>query len=240
MDDLDYCRDTETQDWGDLYQETQLTDNNQIHTSPSVNFDEVLIDPIEIGFLPKGYWRPGSQNLNFLKSNYFQRRPTRTITFDLKLWNSLRITRKFPNLYSEIGVLWITPQIFKVNKGIFGKFVNIRHPTSSLYNSSGCFSTHGFEEVRMSSISELVSSSSIFDVDEINVRLYRHKNGTFNVDSNTSDLSKCKWEKKKSEKSQNDLLVEEEAKTSNSLNTSSINTDISLDLKNPDTSFDFN
>jgi hypothetical protein len=112
------------------------------------------------------------------------------LRFEHKLWNALALTTRDPRLYMFIGVKWVTPMVLKVNRDVFGRFINVTRPAAALYNNQGSFMTHGFVEVPLKNVTT-ISAEDAFDVDESIVRLFRHGTDSFTMRSDREHVMTC-------------------------------------------------
>lgn len=164
----------------------------------SVNFfngKKIMINPKELGFLPKYFWKNLELELGQIIDQFFKIRSTKRLRFEYKLWNALAITKVYPDLYDVIGVLWVSEVIIKVNRTIFGSLIKVASPAAALFNHSGSFATHGFLEISLRQVKGYVPENVVDDVDESIVRLYIHSTNSFTLRSSENDISNCKWVK---------------------------------------------
>jgi hypothetical protein len=136
---------------------------------------------------------PGVMKLTSAISDFFSARSSRILRFECKLWNALTLTRADPALYRYIGVAWITRDILKVNREVFGQFINVTRPAAALYNNQGSFATHGFREVALSDVKQLVADEELEDVEESVVRLFQHLTPLFNAYSRPEEVMACRY-----------------------------------------------
>jgi hypothetical protein len=152
-----------------------------------------LINPIELGFIPVGHWLPGLMNLTSAIGDFFSARSSRILRFECKLWNALALTRADRALYPYVGVVWITHGILKVNRDVFGQFINVTRPAAALYNKQGSFATHGFKEVGLKDVKQFVPADELDDVEESVVRLFHHLTPLFNAYSRPEEVMACRY-----------------------------------------------
>jgi len=177
-------------------QEDQYCDHietipHQFSSNDGINQSRIILNPFLFGFLPKERAENRAITLEEVIKKHFLVRSTKRVRFEHKLWNALCITKKYPNLFSIFGVMWISKTVIKVNKTMFANVLGITRPTAALFNVQGSFPSHGFEEVEPS---ELRSQGiDIGDADGINVRLIRHTSGQFTSESGIDALSICRW-----------------------------------------------
>jgi hypothetical protein len=156
-----------------------------------VRFTEYRFDPTDLGFIPPGRWKSGDVKLGDVSEDFFKARSSKILRFEHKLWNALALTTRDPRLYVFIGVKWVTPFVLKVNRNVFGRFLNVTRPAAALYNSQGSFMTHGFIEVSLKDVLT-ISDEDAFDVDESVVRLFRHGADCFTMRSDREHVMMCR------------------------------------------------
>lgn len=149
----------------------------------AIQKDETFIHPIDYDFRPKEEWEDKKLSLSYIEENHFKVRSSRKLHFEHKLWNALMITKLRPELFPIIGVKWVTSEVIKIDKDIFGRLLGLTRPTAALFNPQGSLASHGFVEVDIDEKDEPGKS----------VRYVRHKQGTFNSTSGPEELSNCKW-----------------------------------------------
>jgi hypothetical protein len=138
-------------------------------------FQDYIIRPTQLGFIPAGQWTPGAIRLSAVVAGFFRARASRKVRFEHKLWNALALTSMDPMLYELVGVVWITRTVLKVNRDAFGAFINITRPAAALYNSQGYFAAHGFRELPARQLRGMAVPEDLMDVDESLVRLFEHE-----------------------------------------------------------------
>jgi hypothetical protein len=154
---------------------------------------DYLINPVALGFVPAGHWLPGNVRFSLVAVEFFKARSSRTLRFEHKLWNALALTKSDPGLYTWIGVKWLTPTVLKVNRDVFGQFINVTRPAAALYNRQGSLATHGFHEVSLRDVQDSADSDDLSDVDESVVRLFQHMTPLFNVYSTDAQVLCCRY-----------------------------------------------
>jgi hypothetical protein len=154
---------------------------------------DYLINPVALGFVPAGHWLPGEVRLSVVTAEFFRARSSRVLRFEHKLWNALALTKSDPVLYAEVGVMWLTPTVLKVNRDVFGHFINVTRPAAALYNMQGSFATHGFHEVSLRDVQEIAAPENLSDVDESIVRLFEHMTPLFNLYSTDAQVLCCRY-----------------------------------------------
>jgi hypothetical protein len=125
-------------------------------------------------------------------ADFFRARSSRVVRFEHKLWNALALTKSDPKLYDFVGVIWLTRSVLKVNRDVFGGFINVTRPAAALYNAQGSFATHGFREVPLRDV-QGVTPEEVSDVDESVVRLFEHITPLFNVYSTDAQVLCCRY-----------------------------------------------
>jgi hypothetical protein len=161
--------------------------------SPCAFLHDYIISPVELGFIPAGQWAPGPASLSAVIAGFFSARSSRTLRFEHKLWNALALTKTDALLYDFVGVMWLTRTVFKVNRDVFGSFINVTRPAAALYNNQGSFATHGFREVRLQKLIGCVDPDDLRDVDESIVRLFEHTTPLFNMCSTDGQVLRCRY-----------------------------------------------
>ena len=162
-------------------------------TSRIEDHSRILLDPIELRFIPADQWTKGKVSLDHLKKDFFCARSSKCLRFEYKLWNALQITKHYPYLFKEIGVRWIAKSYIMVHRDIFGHLLQVTRPSAALFSSCGMFMTHGFREIMLSEVRNTIDPREITAIDESIVRLFAHKANDFNEDSGAADIVKIKW-----------------------------------------------
>jgi hypothetical protein len=152
-----------------------------------------VFDPVELGFIPVGHWMPGPMTLKTAMTEFFTVRSSRILRFECKLWNALALVREDPELYRYVGVAWISRTVLKVNRDVFGRFINVTRPAAALYNNQGSFATHGFKEIALSEVEGVVPAEQLSDVEESVVRLFTHLTPLFNAYSRPDEVMSCRY-----------------------------------------------
>lgn len=155
---------------------------------------EEIIDPIFLGFIPTGAWLQKYVSIAYLKSTYFSRKNNIKRRFEHKLWNALQITKAFPKFVDQIGVIWVTNNVFKVYKNVFANLLNITAVNGGLFHKQGNFPRHGFlplseQEAKM----ENIPPNFMVDVDFHDILLLYHKERQFTMSSSEDSITTCKW-----------------------------------------------
>ena len=147
---------------------------NPIQPKKSGNdiFENIMINPMELGFVPKTEWNRKTFSLIELKKNYFTKRKGVSSKFEYKLYNSLLITRKYPDLYNFIGTIWVSSSIMKIDSNIFGNLLGIHCVQGGLFHKQGNFIRNGFNNVILSCFPNLIQNPLCKDVDDHNIRLF--------------------------------------------------------------------
>ena len=158
---------------------------------------DITINPIELNFLPKEFWLTPQTTIKQVIQTFFKARSTKNLRFEHKLWNALILSTHYPELISVLGIYWISIDILKVNRDIFGALINVTKPAAALFNSQGSFLTHGFVEVSKEEALKIhmIKEELVDDVDESVVRLFRHSAGLLKANSHKGDLVTCRWNK---------------------------------------------
>jgi hypothetical protein len=135
--------------------------------------------------------------LGDVAEDFFKARSSKILRFEHKLWNALALTTRDPQLYPFIGVKWVTPMVLKVNRDVFGRFLNVTRPAAALYNAQGSFMTHGFVEVSLKDVVN-ISDEDAFDVEESIVRLFQHSTDWFNMRSDKEHVMMFRHSRRRS------------------------------------------
>jgi hypothetical protein len=161
--------------------------------SPIESLVSHFVNPVDLGFVPAGHWLPGLVSLSVLVTDFFSARSSRILRFEHKLWNALALTKSDPDLYEFVGVIWLTRTVLKVNRDVFGRFINVTKPAAALYNGQGSFATHGFREVCRMDVEGMVAKEDVSDVDGSVVRLFEHMSSLFHVYSTDEQVLCCRY-----------------------------------------------
>ncbi|OHT16084.1 hypothetical protein TRFO_42066 [Tritrichomonas foetus] len=167
-------------------------------SSLSGRFDplDLIVNPIELSFLPKEIWLVQNVPLRIVLQTFFKARSTKNLRFEHKLWNALSLTKNYPELVSIVGIYWVSHDVIKVHRDLFGSLINVTKPSAALFNNQGSFITHGFIEIsKQEALSFGVCSEWVEDVDEYCIRLFRHSSGLLKATSTRSDIYTCRWNK---------------------------------------------
>lgn len=146
------------------------------------------------GFYPKCHFTKDSYCFSELVNNFFHRKNNSNCRFSHKLFNALKIVEKNPNLFYLFGVKWITNNVFKVDKFIFGRLLGVTSIDGSLFHQQGNFRSHSFVELKKEEINQLRKvTDDLSDVDFIRVKVLKHQYGNFNKESDDVTVTNCKW-----------------------------------------------
>ena len=151
----------------------------------------LTVSPHDLGFLPSNYWLNLDSTFGDLVTKFFQRKNNANCRFPHKLYNALAIVDRTPEMYNLLGVKWVTDEIFKVDKLIFGRVLGISSIDGGLFHRQGNFPSHGFKELSQEELNELKATHDISDVDQDRIRLLHHP--LFNKQSKEESVNKCKW-----------------------------------------------
>lgn len=164
------------------------------------NYREALSDQSlvfktnQLGFLPANYWISPESTFGSLVTGFFQKKNNSNCRFTHKLFNGLLLVKNFPKMYPLIGLMWVTKDVFKVHKFIFGRLIGIQTIDGGLMHCQGNFPSHGFTEVTGEQFIKLKTQYKLDDVDQDVVRLMTHKSGNFTQDCTEDILQKIKWQ----------------------------------------------
>ena len=154
----------------------------------------MIVSPQELGFLPSSYWLNVDNTFGDLVMKFFQRKNNANCRFPHKLYNALAVVDQDPSLFSLFGVRWITEQIFKVDKLIFGRLLGITSIDGGLFHRQGNFPSHRFAELTVAEVDQLKTQYDLSDVDMDRVRLMYHKDGMFHRGADEDSVTRCKWQ----------------------------------------------
>jgi hypothetical protein len=166
---------------------------------PDDRFEEVLADtseivnPRQLGFIPVSAWLDQDMTFGQLVESFFQRKNCSQGRFSHKLFNALRLATAAPHLVRFIGVDWVTRDVIRVHKLVFGRLLKIKAIDGSLFHQQGNFPTYGFAELTEHDARNLCSSDLLLGIDYETVRLLRHSEGKFTKDSTGDDVEKEQW-----------------------------------------------
>jgi hypothetical protein len=153
----------------------------------------LIISPQSLGFLPSNYWMNLDSSVGDLVSTFFRRKNNANCRFPHKLYNALELVEHDRNFYNLLGVQWITNEIFKVDKLIFGRLLGIGSIDGGLFHRQGNFPSHGFAELSTTEFEDLRRNVDVSDIDHDRVRLLVHRGGSFSRTSNEDSVTSCKW-----------------------------------------------
>jgi hypothetical protein len=166
------------------------------------DFDRVLADPTltlnpcRLGFVPKLLWPDQEITFGALVRSFFQRRNVSVGRFSHKLFNALRISSECPGLRRHVGVEWVSPRVFRVDKGSFARLLHIKVVDGALFHRQGNFPSHGFVEVARSDVPVEVLRDGHPD----KVKFLTHGEGLFTKDTEGDAIDECRWFDLRSEK----------------------------------------
>jgi hypothetical protein len=109
------------------------------------------------------------------------------------LYNALALVESDPLFYHFVGVKWISDQVFKVDKLIFGRLLGITAIDGSLFHRQGNFPSHGFIEVASGDVDSMEKSCDLTDVDQDRVRLLFNTTKSFYRNCDENCLRGCKF-----------------------------------------------
>lgn len=155
---------------------------------------QAIIDPVNLGFIPRVQWNPGYLSVYSLQQSYFSRKNNINRRFEHKLWNALRITSQFPELTRYIGVCWVSDTVIKCYKNPFARLLSINCVDGGLFHKQGNFTRHGFLQLTDIEAKSQFNPRDIEDVDFRNVLLLYHKDGTFKANADEATICNCRWD----------------------------------------------
>jgi hypothetical protein len=126
-------------------------------------------------------------------TKFFQRRHFEIVRFPHKLFNALMIVDQTARFYPLFGVRWVTDQVLKVDKLVFGRLLGITAIDGALFHHQGTFPRNGFAELIGGDFDRLRAMHDVSDVDHDRVRLLYHRTNGFSRGSNEDEVSRCKW-----------------------------------------------
>ncbi|OHT11750.1 hypothetical protein TRFO_18731 [Tritrichomonas foetus] len=157
----------------------------------ALNDQQLTVSPQALGFLPSNYWLNLDSSFGELVTKFFQRKNNANCRFPHKLYNALAIVQQDPKMYNLLGVKWITDNVFKVDKLIFGRVLGISSIDGGLFHRQGNFPSHGFKELNATEIAEIKKTYDVSDVDQDRIRLMHHP--MFSKTSDEDSVNRCKW-----------------------------------------------
>ena len=160
--------------------------------------DNIILHPVSNGFMPKKFWeKMKNASFGWCLTNFFQKKNNLNARFCFKLYNALQISALYPELSKYIGVSWVTKQVIKVNKYVFGRLLGIKMVDNSFFHQQGNFPAHGFQEITHCDVKKYCPNINLDDVDYDAVRLFIHTNGTFHKGCKEEDILDYKFSKGK-------------------------------------------
>jgi hypothetical protein len=153
----------------------------------------ITIAPQSLGFLPSNYWLNVDVTFGELVNKFFQRKNNANCRFPHKLFNALELVQNDPHFYNLMGVQWVTNEVFKVDKLIFGRLLGITSIEGGLFHRQGNFPSHGFAELTQTEFDEVRATADLSDVDHDRIRLLVHSGRSFSKGSNEDAVTGCKW-----------------------------------------------
>lgn len=151
---------------------------------------EIVLDNEKFMFMPKKSWVSRTIRFNDMRDGHFQGKSSKRVRFEHKLWNALQITKYMPEMYRQIGVIWLNTRVIQVNRMVFGRLLRLGKATSALFNAQGSFPTHGFVELSVREI-ENMNVKSFGDCSDC--RFFHRPDGRFSVLSDETDLDACAY-----------------------------------------------
>ena len=142
--------------------------------------EELQLHPKQDGFIPKKFWdKNPTQSFGWCLANFFQKKNNSNARFLYKLYDALLLDTLYPELSPYIGVTWLSKNIIRVNKHIFGRFIGVKTVDNSLFHQQGNFPSHGFVEITSSEVQKVCPDINLEGVDFDKVRLLTHTPGIF-------------------------------------------------------------
>lgn len=151
------------------------------------------LNPVEVGFLPKGAWKNEPLPFGFLVVNFFRKRNSQHCKFPFKLYNALVLTDKHPLFFQFVGVRWVTETVFVVDKNIFAKLLGVRSIDGSLFHQQGNFPSHGFVELSFEEATDMAATTGIQPHEVSSLRFLRHNTSEFVRNRQELNLELVKW-----------------------------------------------
>jgi hypothetical protein len=139
----------------------------------------VVVNPVKLGFIPRGLWSDEEVPVGQVIESFFQRRSSVNGRFHHKLFNALRIVEEFPTLAGILGVSWATDKILRVDKMALARVLAITAIDGSLFHQQGNFPSHGFIELSQSEARELCPWEVLEGADFDRVRMLTRPDGVF-------------------------------------------------------------
>lgn len=175
--------------------ELNLNGQDSIEAFESAIHDQSLkLSPQQLGFLPSNYWLNLDSTFGDLVTKFFRRKNNHNCSFPIKLFNALLIVENKPDMFKLVGVKWITNNVFKVNKFMFGRLLGIKS-VDGLFYFHGSFESFGFVQLSLDEIDQIRVNhqNDIADVDNEVVRLMKHKVENFTKTSSEDSIKRIKW-----------------------------------------------
>ena len=147
----------------------------------------------KLGFLPSHFW-PNDSTFSDIVTRFFQRKNNANCRFPHKLYNALALVEAMETMWNLIGAKWVTYDVFKIDKFIFGRLLGIQSIDGGLFHRQGNFPSHGFAELTVAEVSDMKRRFALADdVDMERVRLLRHPSGGFTRESDEETVNRCRW-----------------------------------------------
>jgi hypothetical protein len=88
--------------------------------------DGFTFNPYELDLMPMRYWKDQLYNFGDLARNFFRNKNSMNARFANQLYNALQVS-DFNSAYAElIGVKWMNESVFRIDKIIFGKLLDVK------------------------------------------------------------------------------------------------------------------
>ncbi|EAY20898.1 hypothetical protein TVAG_437240 [Trichomonas vaginalis G3] len=165
--------------------------------SSLVNDKNITFSPRELGFIPRRFWPNERILLRDLVTDYFRADPSPNSRFSHKLYNALQIVKKDPFYFLLFGVEWMNETVLKVNGPLFSCVLGLQNYKYNLFSQNGQMSIHGFIELNEKDALAYCNAETLQDIDFNDFRLFLHKDGIFNANSNENDILSCRWARAK-------------------------------------------
>lgn len=159
----------------DAYCTTVHASNTKANNSEIYSFEKptgIVVQPQNVGLIPASEWTIRPVTLEMMRNSYFTKRNGAARSFDVKLYNALRITKDNPNAYKYIGVMWIDDSHFKINEKVYENFIGVKANHITLFDKQGAISKYGFKQIYKSMNPRFRFNAQCDDVDDNEIRIF--------------------------------------------------------------------
>jgi hypothetical protein len=152
-----------------------------------------LVNPIDLGFIPRDAWQIQPIPFAGIIPSFFQRRNKIPFTFPCKLVTALLITEHIPQSFAVVGVRWLGCDVIMVDGPVFARLLNVKAVEAGLFHQQGNFPSHGFVELPFEDCQGMANDAGFRQFDKSKIRFFRHSSGEFRRGLEHFDLEKLKW-----------------------------------------------